>query len=1142
MASINFYNISDIYWYPIDFNIVGNQFTLNKTPITFSNGMSFNIFDGLENLKDFTINQKTGMVLTNLKNNNDLFSDDNIPNLTNNLSMIQSPLGNTSGNIYSIKNNQLYNKGNKSFTLSDKVILNFENNLVSLKFSNNLVLTYQGVNNPVILKTQIEPPDYNNQFFDYILGNNCIALFKSNDKTISIKDNNDLLYAIENNDLSNIPFIFTLPSYTSRNIVNSSVKDSFLVKYDSNPLTNQKNIFVNEINSNYQQNYLGIFPIEYVSIKDSTAYCDFYIHALKNYQTTEFDYGQNKLNRVYTRIFSGTNQNKGLDRIHLGYQTSSIKMEFPPDINVPFYFTPTSDTVLINEAGFIEDGATASNNPYTSDRLFTSTVNKFQDIVGFNTKEYTNSNNNLYLCSWLSGTTNGDKVWMDRYYNPAYYSMDQALSATFLVYNSKYYNTNSYIFDIPSQAKLNAATLYYYHHVGKNDYSVSVKLLNYSLSSNNNIVFSNVLNITSFSPLTSVSLIDYSTFNNNGLYYETNNDNFKNTYWNLDGNNYGILPADNSLLERNKITTSLWLKVQDWSNIQGYQIIGNYYNSGFGLIYDSNSISPIFSVINQSSGKLYNFNYRFGQLSKIQLPENSYDFVQKLNDMSYWVFDSQNLYAIKYDVDGQILVPNKKFAGISKISQIETDSNENLYIYDNNIKKYIIMNQYGNISGTYSVPNTTNRIEIDLNDKIQYVQGNASVIDNSNNLWQVIGFNLYNGSYLFATVGETKQIICDNNNNIWLISNNDSYSKIDNYGNLVFTYNFSKSILPDATNCPPPPPIVTPSLDLLEEDLPFISTDVPEYITTDNLEDILVNKPTTVSTVQELPNSVRIRIAAMISVPVKTETCSLSSYQQQDQLILIDETDNEAYMIDQNGQPITKLNFQALLGANESLNFIINGDFTGYQNTRKYRKNKNKNLSWNFKTSDGELNSLTYDVSNLPEGWHHFVFSYDSTTGLGKYYIDSKLVDSISKSSNTTIEYEYDTSILIASRSVKNTNLNDFIGITDGYRFIGSIADIKMYNITLTQNDVEQLYFYSEFSPKISSLKWNMPVGVRNYVEEIKHWYQFQMPGSKSKYYNINIHNLNVSDNLKNNIQLAINNILSKISPTHTSLYKINWK
>jgi hypothetical protein len=130
----------------------------------------------------------------------------------------------------------------------------------------------------------------------------------------------------------------------------------------------------------------------------------------------------------------------------------------------------------------------------------------------------------------------------------------------------------------------------------------------------------------------------------------------------------------------------------------------------------------------------------------------------------------------------------------------------------------------------------------------------------------------------------------------------------------------------------------------------------------------------------------------------------------------------------------------------------------------------------------------------------------------------------------------------LGATTIKNNILNNFLNLEDGYRYIGLVGDLKMYNMTLSENDIEQVYYSSNFSPRIKTLKWHMPVGYRNYIEEITEWFQFQLPTNKSKYYNINIHNLKINDTLKQNIELAISNIIGKLSPAYTALNKINWK
>ena len=381
---------------------------------------------------------------------------------------------------------------------------------------------------------------------------------------------------------------------------------------------------------------------------------------------------------------------------------------------------------------------------------------------------------------------------------------------------------------------------------------------------------------------------------------------------------------------------------------------------------------------------------------------------------------------------------------------------------------------------------------------------------------------------------------------------------VDNDGNVQFRYSFSKKQLPVQDDCPVPPPPNPPLLRVLDEDLPFLATTKFDYIDTTWWDDILVTEVHRNPVIKPKEIIERKRSIDFINLPIPvknnnelTSICGLSAVQY-DQLVLVDQTDNEAYIINQNGNPVLKLNLEVLLKENESPVFRTGGDFTGYQNNRKYQKKTNTTFSWKFKIADKTgtpyLTSLRYDVSNISSGWHNFAISFDSNTAV-TYYIDSIPVDSIPFSNGPnyyklpyTLQYEYRTSLLLGATSIKNTILNNLLNLSNGYRFIGSAADLKMYNIALNQGDIEQLYYSSKFAPKIKELIWNMPIGYRNYVEEISEWFQFQLPTNKSKYYNINIHNLDIDDSLKSNIELAISNIIGKLSPAHTELFKINWK
>jgi hypothetical protein len=1186
MLTLNNYNISSIYWNPVDFNIVGDQFSLNKKPFTFSNGMSFNLYDFLNNINDFSFNNKSGIFLTDLKNNKNIIKEKAYPSKTNNLKYIKTVISNDQSGPYKLTFFQQGLTGlkitGKPFIIQDELTFHFEDSYVYVENYYGQILTNGGSESTNGLTFQQRSiPLSNLQKWDYILSNNIIILFgyKTNYNQAVIRETNNILrlknISLDKNSILPDSMFLYLNSYNYKNYDYDSIVDSFTVKYDANPILNENVLKTIVNNEDYKQNYLSIFPYE--NLKDDNTY-DFYFHGLKNYQTSEYTYGSK--NRIYYKIYSGTNQNKGLNRIYLNYQFDSIILKFKTNELTDFYVSPTTNPISLQNSGLIESGASSGNYPYNSDRIFSSKLNSFSEIPELdNLLKPPHNKDNKFLCSWLYGSKHDkNKKWYDRYYNSAYYTADQALTATHILYNDKIDPKYNFVYDISSSVQLNPGYLYQYYHVGNEDSFEYIKDFNIVKNSN-----SNVLNITSWN---SGTLYDNSIYKNNGLTFG-NSANFYENYWYLDGTNYGIFQANNILLDENSFTASLWLNFEDWKNINGYQIFGNYYNSGFGLFNESKSIAALLTLINNGSNTIYNLNYQLNEASTIKtnfllnqtlsseecvlcsckdLDINeinnsfSYNFsiVQRLADMSYWVFDSDNLIGVRYDVNNSIISLSGtdvkgaiKFSGIEQIDQVEIDGSENLYLYDNNSKVFIKISKDGKYLESSSAGGNTDRIEIDLNGNVLNAYGNCSVVDNNSVLWQVIGSNLYKGNNVIGTVGPSNQLLCDIYNNIWILSDDDSYTKIDANGNFLFRYSFKKAPLITDTNCPPSPPQAPIKLKVLDEDVPFLSTNDYKYILTlPDYYQILVTPPKEKPKKIIKPINKRNRVANFINNPVLNtdntnliNVCGLSSVQY-DQMVVVDSNDNQAYIINQLGQLVLKLNLETLLSKNETANFKTGGDFTGYQYLRKYKNIKNTNLAWKFQTVNGNYNlpnSIGYDVSTLSKGWHNFCFTFNSYSGQANYYIDSVLVNS-SKFNPAKLYYKYKNSLIIGATTIENTLLNNFLNVTEGYKMVGSIGDLKMYNLSLDSGDVEQLYYSSIFSPEIKDLNWNMRVGYRNYVEEITEWFQFQLPTNKSKYYNINIHNLNVDDTLKQNIEAAINKIISKLSPAHTTLNKINWK
>jgi len=1144
MTDVSFYsNISALNCNPVSFSVQGNQFAILENPVIFTNGIRVNMNEALKDCIAFNLNNKTGLFLTDLNVASNFLIDSYIPKdiglLTEinspivGLPSLKSPLADENYQIIKLKpvDNlyQMVTSVVKEFNEKDvfKFIFQPDNSVVVEQVETKYLLTSyaEGFDNAAIFfRPRIYPPLSSNQIyidsqrFDYSLGKNTISLFQIRDDFLIPRFQNVVLklntgvYGISSLAYLTSSSFFppeaslNFVSYQEKPELNSDIKDSFLVKYQVNPLNDQNTLTIDlsTANSPYSQNYLGIFPFEYAVQNEDGVKYPLAIHGLKNYQTPEYNYsfgleyinGRNGIRRKYDNIFTGTNQNKGTDNVYLSYTSDTLEYNFKPDEETAFHFGPTSKRVALSASGLIEDGAIAGEIPFTSDRIYIKLQDYSEKIPDSLQPPSIKRYSNTWLCSWLSGSMVGDKIWMDRYYNPAYYTIDQALSTKVIQYNDRVDPSLNYTFDIPSEMILEPSVLYRYFHVGRKN----------RLSFINHLSTNSILQITNWN---SSPLKDESPLNGEGILYSNKSENLKGEYLELDGSNHVLFPATTKLLANSKLTVSLFINVNNWQRVDGNQIFGNYSNSGFGLINESSLTTPIITLIDNNKNQIYNLNYKFSILDGLNLNDKKLTgnkIIQRLSDYSYWVFDSDDISGIKYDVNNQILLKTKNniettsnLSILTTISQIEIDSNENLYIYDNNTKKYVILNTYGEYITGATLDKNINRIEIDLNNNVISCFANYSVIDNQNNLWEVIGGNLYKNKSIFGNIGYVQEMLVDADNYLWILNGQDNITKIDTTNqNIIFTRRIGKnSSLP-----------VDPCFDYVKKS----------------------------------------RFMNFIRVPKdsNTDPCNTSDSFTEDRLIIIDLNDNNIYTLNRNGDVLTKLSIIGLTN-NTDVNFLSYGDFTGYTYLRKFAT-INKKFSWKLKIANpngknGKLLILPIEVSSLASGWHNFTLSFDSVAGKAISYLDSvKISEEIFDPNIYQLYYDYRTSLLLGCQSIKNTTINDIISIDDGYKFIGRVAELRVFDKSLSQGEIEQLYFSSIYAADDRTLLWNMSVGERSYIEQIKHWYKMQLPTSKSKYYNLNIHNLNVPDNVKIVIEESIKNNLKKIAPANTSLYKINWK
>lgn len=1143
-------NLANVNCQGVSFSVQGGQFASNQTPILFSNGMQAITHECLKDVLSYKSNNKTTLFLTDLTKFSKILTDKQAPQNIGVLTEIESPvtaqsvfnspIGDDNYQVIKLQSTgtffEMVTSDYTKISQTDvfQFIFQSDNSVIVQALQNKYLLTSYGVGQPVIFQPTLSPvlstgQTYTDaQRFDYALGTQTITLYQIDDiHNLPRFQNAIVKFPTGVYGLSSLAYLtsstpfpaqaaINFISYVENPKLNSDIKDSFLVKYDVNPLTDQSTLTVNVSTQTeeYTQNFLGLFPHEYLVQGANSVICPLAIHGLKNYQTPEYNYsfgfdyiqGQNGVRRTYENIYTGTNQYLGSDNVYLGFKADTIEINFPSDQETAFYFGPTSESVPLSSAGLIEDGAIAGEVPFTSDKIYLKLKNYNELIPDASQPTSIPRYSNTWLCSWLSGSMAGDKIWLDRYYNPAYYTVDQALSTKVMQYHDRLYAGEDYTFDIPSEMILEGGALYRYFHVGRNN----------RLNFIQHLTSSSILQVTKWD---TSPLVDESPNANEGILYFNNPDNLQGDYINLDGTNHVLFPATTKLLTNSQMTVSLFVNTNDWQNITSNQIFGNYYNngqsnatgSGFGLINDSALTTPIITLCDTNTNKIYNLNYRFAILqNNLYLSNSTFTgnkIIQRLPNYSYWVFDTVGRGGIKYDVNDSPVFDTTKnsvvdanFKGLYRIDQVEINGDQNLYIYDNTLKKYLILDQNGNLvgGGGGTVPVNTNSIQIDLSGNLIPCFGTQSTIDNNNSIWEIVGGNLYKNKVIFGNIGNVQELAVDADNYLWVLSSQDTVSKIDTVNhNIIFSYRIGlKSSLP-----------VDPCFNY----------------------------------------NTKSRFISFLRVPKDSysNACNITTSLTEDRAIIIDLNDKQIYILDINGNIVTKLSLYGLTNNSKS-NLISYGDFTGYEFLRKYNF-INKVLSWklNIAHPDGtnsQIISLPYNINNLSKGWHNFVISFDSQKGIVSTYLDSILINQQTFTPNLyQLYYLYRTSLLLGCETIKNTTLNDIISIDDGYKFTGKVAELRLYNKSLTQGEIEQLYFSSQYAANDRPLIWNMSVGNRNYIEQIKHWFKFQMPGSKSKYFNINIHNLDVPDNVKPLIESGIKSNISKIAPANTSLYKINW-
>lgn len=995
--------------------------------------------------------------------------------------------------------------------------------------------------------------DLNSYTFYYILSGTSFSLINTAAKAWVCVDTPTSLgfFTLSASSANNITIpnelIFNATRFSNNNSYGAlqTVGRSDLIKYNKD--TNNLNIEKNS--GDVPFNYL--ITTAYKTLSSDTLSAN--INILKNYysplhnQTTLLE---NQL-RSYTKIYTGLNQNTGSEKIYLGYNSSTSNLTFEVDADTYFHYPYGNNTSSLSGSTLIDYGARADISPWRSDRITKKVANyknfsHWGNSVGTFYASGGILQKGIYFCSWLSAATtlsgsldrDARPVWVDRFYNPEYANLYGITPANILSLSGILVNSiNNYpnlIFDVPSNLTFEPGVLYYYHRIGESDNSTIVNSfsgLEYHIGEWGYNLINKV------DGLTAGKIVNFTTANS------AINVNVKEPFY-IVNNTYGYIVTDETAFNTNKGNTlSFFAFQQDWSNIEGDQIVGNYFNGGIGLFNNTPYITPYFTVTAYNSAgstvRTYNSDLQLlnfetittltsagaPSLSALATPAFS---IKGVYDNSYYIVDNypNNFFLSTYDPDDLLTkkTPLTAATGLLSAGKIldaylhkDITSNTDYIITKNHPSPTSVSyNKFTTKGSLVSAAYNTNfnNFIVDKNgDAIFYNSniprtstvsvsgyevwtGTNGCLDGFNNVFTLSGngtkttnattYALTKNGIPILSITSPESISCDQDNNIWITYNSNYLAKVNNNGKIIW----SKQI---------------------------------------NTEDILITpySDRTINFIVEGTNSQTVYYA-----------------------LIIDGKSQTIYKVNESGDTINKLFVSGL---------IPGGDSTGFDYQRKYIypytstpgvKAKLVVRDSTIYTPEPQYITLNYGVSGLSSGWHHFAITY-SETNQAKFYVDgilvsmSPLITPVASSTNVQYRiynYKNNPQISLGTSNFKTGFLNTWIEKPEEYLFNGNIADLRFYNIALTNSDIKAIsknYLTNEFNNVI----WNIPTGPRGYIEEIERFFLHRMPGSKSQYFNVKIKNSGLTDpNVRKIVENNIINAVTRVAPAYTKLRSIIWE
>jgi len=809
--------------------------------------------------------------------------------------------------------------------------------------------------------------------------------------------------------------------------------------------------------------------------------------------------------RDYYKIFTGTNQADGYDKIHLGYEAQTNEIILKKDTTTFFHIPFFSNIQALYDSSLIADGASPGPIPALADRIFKK-IGGYGNSSPWGTP--TGMADGTWLCSWLYAVSSEPPQWLDRYYNPGRLAYEEALEGS--ANYTDYIKNDPIYYDVPSALTLEPGVLYQYYHngeesalsaiqtfAGADKSKLRLNIENWSAFPIDSSIYNNTVTIKNFKPSWVLDVYDPGYKDRSVLSFDNNdfidcNVDYNSTY-NLE----------------DEFTLSFWTFNKSWSNATSTQLVGNLKKGGYGVFYNDLNYNPYFAITENTYGHLFYVN----QENKIYTEKNiqqilgtpSYIVNINLNSESEIIaLESTTAKIIKYNHVGDTLAYSRDnkgnivtINGEIKSSILDIKNNITVvttlstYIFNNDL---ILQTQTGNAYGykeqlAYNAYGSLIR-ELSCID-VKFDSYNKKwTIKEDRNLYCNDKFVLQLNYHTVNNLGGTN-IAIDPENNLWVLANSNTVYKIDTFtAKVIDTYEIG---------------VQHDSLD--EKNISFVKNYDRKTNTFTWYAVIVHNYEQTLYYV----------------------TLEGSIYKN----IFLPERLNkqEAATVYQNKNLLT---------------FKVKGDFTGYEWRRIFNKLLYNNIPQvQFKLAienpNTRLPNSTYTLSVpvnyfIDNTW--YLISVTIKNHVVSLYINNALRDKLYLPLYKNLNYIYKNNLYIGCPCGKSDNLNTEINSTS-IIWNGYIDSVRVYDYAIDSKFIQ--FFIREKTNAIDMI-WNIPTAALQYVEAIDRFFKHNSPGSKSTFFNIRITGTKITDtNIRTRIENDIKLAVLKIKPAYTELLRVEW-